>query len=66
MPAERNAFTPSSVVGMFAPSATSLTPRLSRFAASAAPISFCVALGNAQSAGMSHSGFVAAPCATGT
>ncbi len=46
----------SSVLGMLAPSATTLTPFLTRFAASLALISFCVALGKAQSALMFHSG----------
>jgi hypothetical protein len=41
---------------MFAPSETTYTPFFSRFAASLALISFCVALGKAQSALWSHSG----------
>jgi len=40
---------------MFAPSLTSFTPFLMRFAASLALISFCVALGKAQSALMFQS-----------
>ncbi len=51
-----NASTPSGTVGMFAPSDTTYTPFFSRFSASFALISFCVALGNAQSASWSHSG----------
>ena len=54
--ASRNSLVASSVLGMLAPSATSLMPFLIRFAASRAVISFCVALGNAQSALMFHSG----------
>src|SRR5713226_10468719 len=54
LPASRNILVASSVLGMFAPSATSLTPFLIRLAASLALISFCVALGNAQSALMFH------------
>src|SRR6202007_2678990 len=54
--ASRNILVASSVDGMFAPSATSLTPFLIRFAASFAVISFCVALGNAQSAFTFQSG----------
>ena len=46
----------SSVLGMFAPSATTLQPLLMRLVASLALISFCVALGKAQSALMFHSG----------
>ena len=56
IPAATNCSTPSGVVGMFEPSATTNTPPFSRFAASLALISFCVALGNAQSAGMAHRG----------
>jgi hypothetical protein len=65
MPASTNCSTPSGTVGMFAPSLTSMTPFASRFFASSAPISFCVAHGNAQSASWSHSGFEspAASCA---
>ncbi len=51
----RNSFVASSVLGMFAPSLTTFTPFLMRLAASFALISFCVALGNAQSALMFHS-----------
>src|SRR6201993_5542434 len=54
--ASRNILVASSVLGMFAPSATSLMPFLIRFAASFALISFWVALGNAQSALMFQSG----------
>src|SRR5438270_2662034 len=54
--ASRNILVASSVLGMFAPSATNLQPFFSRFAASFAVISFCVALGKAQSALMFHSG----------
>src|SRR5215470_11185218 len=51
----RNSLVASSVDGMLAPSLTSLQPFLMRLAASLALISFCVALGNAQSHLMFHS-----------
>src|SRR5215467_2764050 len=54
--ASRNILVASSVDGMFAPSATSLHPFFSRLAASFAVISFCVALGKAQSPFTFHSG----------
>src|ERR1035438_6931037 len=53
--ASTNIFVASSVLGMFAPSLTTFTPFLMRLAASFALISFCVALGNAQSALMFQS-----------
>src|SRR5574341_862932 len=56
MPALRKALVASSVDGMLAPSETTNTPFLSRLAASWALISFWVALGNAQSALMVHTG----------
>src|SRR5207302_10814670 len=54
--ASRNILVASSVLGIFAPSATSLQPWLIRFAASIVVISFCVALGNAQSPLLFHGG----------
>ncbi len=55
-PAVTNWSTPSGTVGMLAPSLTTNTPLEMRFAASLPLISFWVALGNAHSAGTSHSG----------
>src|ERR1700688_462613 len=52
--ASRNARVASRVLGIFAPSLTTFTPFLMRLAASFALISFCVALGHAQSALMVH------------
>ena len=60
-----NSSAPSGVVGMLAPSVTTLTPEEIKLAASLPFISFCVALGKAQSAGMLQSGFES-PAATGT
>src|SRR5215468_7201675 len=51
----RNRRVASRVLGMLAPSETTFTPFLMRLAASAALISFCVALGKAQSALIAHS-----------
>src|SRR4030067_1427248 len=54
--ASRKISTPSGVVGMLAPSATTYTPFLTRFFASLVLISFWVALGKEQSALMFQSG----------